>query len=49
MAFTNSLLLAFNLVATKERIEKERKASNTERVPSALSFLPVNGKVSGPR
>jgi hypothetical protein len=31
-------------VATTVRIEKERKASFTLKVPAALSFLPVKGK-----
>lgn len=37
------------LVATIDRIEKARKASGTLSVASAESFLPVNGKISGPR
>ena len=36
------------LAATSVRMEKTRKASDTESVPSAESFRPVKGKVSGP-
>jgi len=44
-----ALLATFSLVATKVRIEKERKASRTLKVLNAESFLPVNGNTSGPR
>ena len=37
------------LAAIIERIEKERSASVTDSVPSALSLRPVKGKTSGPR
>jgi hypothetical protein len=37
------------LAATSVRIENIRKVSVTERVPSAESFLPVKGNVSGLR
>jgi magnesium-transporting ATPase (P-type) len=43
-----SLLSSVNLAATKDLIEKDLKASTTDKVPSALSLRPVNGKVSGP-
>lgn len=37
------------LAAIMVRIEKARSASLTDKVPSAESFLPVNGNTSGPR
>ena len=43
------LLASFIFVATSERMENERKASVTDKVPSALSLRPVNGNTSGPR
>lgn len=43
------LLRSFALAAARLLIENTRKASETESVPSAESFLPVKGKVSGPR
>lgn len=49
MELSNFLLASVDFVAKNERVEKERKASDTDKVPSALSFLPVNGKTSGPR
>jgi hypothetical protein len=49
MVFSISLFTSFDLAATIVLIEKDRSASETESVPSALSFLPVNGKTSGPR
>jgi hypothetical protein len=45
----SSFWLSKSFAATRERIEKERRASITESVPSAESFRPVKGKVSGPR
>ena len=38
-----------SFAATSVRIVKTRSASLTDSVPSAESFRPVNGKVSGPR
>ena len=35
--------------ATSVRMENDRKAAFTLKVLTALSFLPVNGKASGPR
>lgn len=43
-----SLFISFTLAATKVLIVKIRNASDTDNVPSAESFLPVKGKVSGP-
>ncbi len=43
------VLAGLFLAATRVRIEKTRSASETERVASALSLRPVNGKSSGPR
>ena len=37
------------LAATSVRIVKTLRASETDSVPSAESFLPVKGKASGPR
>ena len=42
------LLTGPSLAATSVLIENTFSASDTERVPSAESFLPVNGNVSGP-
>ena len=42
------LFVSFSLVATSVLIEKTLKASETDNVPSAESFLPVKGKLSGP-
>ena len=48
--FRMSLLLASeSLVATRVLIEKIRRASETDSVPSAESLRPVNGNASGPR
>ena len=44
-----SLLYGLSLEATKVRIENERSASYTLRVPTAESLRPVKGKTSGPR
>ena len=33
---------------SKDLIEKDLNASTTDKVPSALSLRPVNGKLSGP-
>ena len=49
ISLSSFLFLSVSLVATNERIENDRSASTTDNVPSALSFLPVNGKTSGPR
>ena len=43
------LFASLSLAATKVLIEKERNASLTLKVLTAESFLPVNGKISGPR
>ena len=43
------LFSAVAFVATNVLIENTRSASETESVPSAESFLPLNGKDSGPR
>ncbi len=40
---------SWSLAATSVRIVNTRSASVTDRVPSAESLRPVNGKVSGPR
>lgn len=45
------IILTFSedeFVATSDLMEKALNASIIERVPSAESFLPVNGKESGP-
>ena len=44
-----SLFKQVDLPATRVLIVKTLSASVTERVPSAESFLPVKGYVSGPR
>jgi len=49
IAFNNRLLASVCLVATIERIEKDRRASLTDKVPSAESLRPVKGNTSGPR
>ena len=49
MSEISSLLGAEPLAATSVRMEKARNASLTESVPSAESFRPVKGNVSGPR
>lgn len=49
MAFRISRAGWVYFAATIERMENERSASVTDEVPSAESFLPVNGKPSGPR
>ena len=49
MASSSRLLSSVCLAAIIERIENERSASVTDKVPSAESFLPVKGKTSGPR
>ena len=49
MCLRSSLFDSVPFVATTVRMEKTLSASDTERVPSAESFLPVNGNVSGPR
>src|SRR3954467_14560079 len=49
MASSSRLLSSVCLAAIIERIENERSASVTDRVPSAESFRPVNGNTSGPR
>jgi hypothetical protein len=43
------LFASVSLAATSVRIEKTLSASETDSVPSAESFLPVKGKISGPR
>ena len=43
------LLASFCFAATRVRIANTLKASDTDSVPSAESFRPVNGKESGPR
>jgi len=43
------LFASVSLAATSVRIVKTLSASVTDNVPSAESFLPVKGKVSGPR
>jgi len=43
------LFASVSLAATSVRIEKTLRASDTDRVPSAESFLPVYGNVSGLR
>ena len=48
MLVTRSLLLSLDFVATVVRIENTLRASDTDSVPSAESFLPLNGRVSGP-
>ena len=42
------LFISSSLAATRVLIENTRSASETDKVPSAESFLPVKGKVSGP-
>jgi len=49
MVFSRFLLESVTFAATSDLMENDRSASKTESVPSALSFLPVNGKTSGPR
>src|SRR3954468_14259570 len=49
MVSSNYLLFSVCFVATIERIEKDRRASVTDNVPSAKSLRPVNGNTSGPR
>ncbi len=50
MIFLIILLFAsMSFAANNVLIEKTLNASETDKVPSAESFLPVNGKVSGPR
>ncbi len=44
-----ALLASVSLAATRVRMVKTLRASETESVPSAESFRPVNGNVSGPR
>ena len=44
-----SLFKSLPLAATRALIEKTRRASETDKVCSAESFRPVQGKVSGPR
>jgi len=47
--FMIRLFASVSLAATRARMVKTLRASDTDRVPSAESFLPVNGNVSGPR
>ena len=42
-----ALLISNSFAATSVLIENTRRASETERVPSAESFLPVNGGQMG--
>ena len=49
IASSSCSLAAVCLVATIERMENERNASVTDRVPYAESLRPVNGNTSGPR
>lgn len=49
MSPSSALFASLDAVAATVRIEKARSASLTDRVPSAESFRPVNGNVSGPR
>jgi hypothetical protein len=42
------LFFGLSLEATKVLMEKDLKASCTLKVPTAESFLPVNGRTSGP-
>jgi len=48
ISLTILLFDSVDLKANKLLIEKTLKASFTESVPSAESFLPVNGRISGP-
>jgi hypothetical protein len=43
-----SLFSSVSFAATSDLIENDLKASTTDKVPSALSFRPVKGKLSGP-
>ncbi len=43
------LFASVSLAATSVLIVKTLSASVTDKVPSAESFLPVKGKLSGPR
>ena len=49
MVSSSFSLASVCFVAIMDRIEKERKASVTESVPSAESLRPAKGKTSGPR
>jgi hypothetical protein len=42
------LFSSVSLTATNVLIENDLRASTTDKVPSALSFLPVKGNASGP-
>ncbi len=49
MSLIKALVWSLYLAATRVRIENCFSASATDKVPSAESFLPLNGNVSGPR